>query len=189
MIEQTTKQKLVQIARQYFTDHGYYGTSIKNITEKMPMSKASFYHYFNSKEDAGLQVVKDSIDYCEQHIFNKLSSELTIEDSFAKAVQKYFEHGSDARCMLLFYVLCGTTETPRLKLAIEDYFKRWLEVLTHACQRYGYTITAAKEAASTLLCHLYGYLNQYIQSSHQANHFDIKRVLEKFDKAIISAET
>lgn len=45
------KGELLDIAQEFFTQNGYESTPVSKIIEKAGVSKGTFYHYFNSKED------------------------------------------------------------------------------------------------------------------------------------------
>ena len=45
-----TRQRILAVAMELFSTQGYAGTSIRDITLAMGMTKASLYYYFESKE-------------------------------------------------------------------------------------------------------------------------------------------
>lgn len=46
-----TRQRILDVALDLFTDQGYDGTSLREIAEKLGITKAALYYYFESKED------------------------------------------------------------------------------------------------------------------------------------------
>jgi AcrR family transcriptional regulator len=46
-----TRQRILDVALDLFTEHGYDGTSLREIAEKLGITKAALYYYFPSKED------------------------------------------------------------------------------------------------------------------------------------------
>lgn len=46
-----TRERILDVALQLFTEQGYDGTSIREITEKLGFTKAALYYHFASKED------------------------------------------------------------------------------------------------------------------------------------------
>ena len=46
-----TKEKILNAAIKVFASNGYHGSSISDIAKKAQVSKALFYHYFESKRD------------------------------------------------------------------------------------------------------------------------------------------
>jgi AcrR family transcriptional regulator len=46
-----TRQRILETASALFVEHGYAGTSIRDISERLGMTKGSLYYHFASKED------------------------------------------------------------------------------------------------------------------------------------------
>lgn len=50
--------RLLEVGMATFAKRGYYGTGIKEIVEGAGVPKGSFYNYFKSKEDFGIELVQ-----------------------------------------------------------------------------------------------------------------------------------
>jgi AcrR family transcriptional regulator len=48
---EATRQRILAAARELFVDRGYAGTSIRDITDRIGVTKASVYYHFSSKEE------------------------------------------------------------------------------------------------------------------------------------------
>src|SRR5215472_6504554 len=46
-----TRSRIQQVAVELFTEHGYEGTSLREIAERLEVTKAALYYHFRSKED------------------------------------------------------------------------------------------------------------------------------------------
>jgi AcrR family transcriptional regulator len=46
-----TRQRILETASALFVEHGYAGTSIRDISDRVGMTKGSLYYHFASKED------------------------------------------------------------------------------------------------------------------------------------------
>ena len=57
--KRTSKGKLVQAARNLMLAQGYPITSVDDIIKAAGVSKGSFYHHFNSKEDLALTAMHE----------------------------------------------------------------------------------------------------------------------------------
>jgi len=53
------KREFLLTALDLFSEKGYEKTTIKDIIDRMGVSKGAFYHYFNSKEDVLISVAND----------------------------------------------------------------------------------------------------------------------------------
>ncbi|MEE8351489.1 MAG: TetR/AcrR family transcriptional regulator [Rhodospirillales bacterium] len=55
----TAKGKIVKSAKKLILDKGYAMTSVDEIVTDAGVSKGSFYHFFDSKEDVGLEALDE----------------------------------------------------------------------------------------------------------------------------------
>jgi TetR/AcrR family transcriptional regulator, transcriptional repressor for nem operon len=54
----TTRTRLLEVGLTLFAKRGYHGTGIKEIVDTAHVPKGSFYTYFKSKEDFGIEIVR-----------------------------------------------------------------------------------------------------------------------------------
>ncbi len=54
-----TRARIQQVAVELFTEHGYEGTSLREIAERLEVTKAALYYHFKSKEDIVTSLVED----------------------------------------------------------------------------------------------------------------------------------
>jgi AcrR family transcriptional regulator len=54
-----TRAKIQQVAVELFTEHGYDGTSLREIAERLDVTKAALYYHFKSKEDIVASLIED----------------------------------------------------------------------------------------------------------------------------------
>lgn len=48
--EGSTRERILQVALELFAQHGYAGTSLRDIADRMRLTKAALYYHFPSKE-------------------------------------------------------------------------------------------------------------------------------------------
>ncbi|GAA5180744.1 hypothetical protein GCM10023322_13740 [Rugosimonospora acidiphila] len=46
-----TRQRIIEVARDLFVERGYQGTSVRDISERLGMTKGSMYYHFASKDE------------------------------------------------------------------------------------------------------------------------------------------
>src|ERR1700753_60244 len=46
-----TRERILEVAQDLFTDQGYEKTSLRDIAERLQITKAALYYYFQRKED------------------------------------------------------------------------------------------------------------------------------------------
>ena len=56
---QETEQKILRSALGLFVRRGYHGTSIKNITQKVGLTKGALYAHFSSKGELLLRIIEE----------------------------------------------------------------------------------------------------------------------------------
>jgi AcrR family transcriptional regulator len=54
-----TRARIQQVAVELFTEHGYDGTSLREIAERLEVTKAALYYHFRSKEDIVASLMED----------------------------------------------------------------------------------------------------------------------------------
>ena len=57
MSRQDTRQHLLETGVSYIIQHGYHHSGLNDILGEAGVPKGSFYYYFHSKEDFGLQIL------------------------------------------------------------------------------------------------------------------------------------
>lgn len=58
MTSHLDKDKIVEVAVNFFSEKGYCGTSIRDIAKALKVSNASLYYYFEDKQDLLFNVIK-----------------------------------------------------------------------------------------------------------------------------------
>lgn len=57
----TTRERILEVALELFSTQGYVGASIRDIAERMSMTKAAVYYHFPSKEALLVDVISPSL--------------------------------------------------------------------------------------------------------------------------------
>lgn len=59
MKEQTTRERIIQSAEDIMLEKSFHSVGLKQILDAAEVPKGSFYHYFSSKEQFGVEMLKD----------------------------------------------------------------------------------------------------------------------------------
>ena len=116
----TTRQRLLEVGITLFSRCGYHGTGIKEIVDLAEVPKGSFYNYFKSKEDFGIEIIlyhfEDFWQKWHQSLDNKASDSLhALENCFMTLLETH----EDCSAKTFFIValiaaeICETSETCR----------------------------------------------------------------------------
>ncbi len=62
MNEQTTQERILSAAEEIMLDRSFHSVGLKQILDKAKVPKGSFYHYFKSKEQFGVEMLKSYMD-------------------------------------------------------------------------------------------------------------------------------
>ncbi|WP_392671405.1 TetR/AcrR family transcriptional regulator [Streptomyces sp. LN785] len=54
-----TRQRIQDVALELFAEHGYEKTSLREISEKLDVTKAALYYHFKTKEDILVSIFED----------------------------------------------------------------------------------------------------------------------------------
>jgi AcrR family transcriptional regulator len=74
-----TRARIQQVAVELFTEHGYEGTSLREIAERLGVTKAALYYHFRSKEDIIESLVEDLHQQMDELIGWASSQPRTVE--------------------------------------------------------------------------------------------------------------
>ena len=61
-----TRQRIQAIALDLFTEQGYEATSLREIAERLGVTKAALYYHFKTKEDIVASLMDDRVDALEE---------------------------------------------------------------------------------------------------------------------------
>lgn len=90
----STKDKIVELAREYIQRVGYHSFTYKQIATQLNIKNAAIHHYYPSKEDLGLAVI--ALDFHEFTILvNSLENNAPLEkiDALLSNYRRYFKEG------------------------------------------------------------------------------------------------
>lgn len=63
-----TKEKILDVALDMFSKYGYSGTNIRELSEKLGLSKAAMYKHFESKEELLNQLIDKTEKYYNERL-------------------------------------------------------------------------------------------------------------------------
>ncbi|MGN0552260.1 MAG: TetR/AcrR family transcriptional regulator [Oscillospiraceae bacterium] len=75
-----TRKKLIETARKAFSENGYKGASVRNISKNINVSESLLYHYFpNGKRELFAEIMKDELLAFRQKIPGEAAAD-TFDD-------------------------------------------------------------------------------------------------------------
>ncbi len=118
--QKDTRELLLNSAFTSFYKHGYQGANIAAILKEVGINKGSMYHFFKSKKDLGLAVLKERI---ERNLVAKY--EKILEDDHA--LKQLFDTLRAAPETLIYG--CPLNKMSQEMLYIDSDFKRLLSTV------------------------------------------------------------
>jgi AcrR family transcriptional regulator len=85
-----TRSRLRELALELFAEQGYEKTSLREIAERLGVTKAALYYYFKSKEDIVRSLVEDYVAELDQLIAWARAQPRTA-DTRAEIVHRYLD--------------------------------------------------------------------------------------------------
>ncbi len=98
------RQRILEAARQLFTQHGYFNTSIQDIRCASGLSIGSIYHHFSGKEEIARELFYETLAFVQSDIRAVYDGYATARDRCYHVVRRLFET-TEAAPEVMEYVL------------------------------------------------------------------------------------
>lgn len=96
MSDQNTKEKILQIARVLFADHGFEGTSIRDIAKAAEVNVASVNYHFSSKENLFLEIIASGYRECSDEMRTYINkNNPSLEDALIHLFRHFMSRSHD----------------------------------------------------------------------------------------------
>lgn len=131
MSKESTKAALLEAGLEAFLERGYNHCGIEAVLQSAGVPKGSFYYYFESKEDFGLQVIDRCVAEYDAHIDRSLGDEslaplARLRSYFEGAIGRLESRQCRNGCLVgrLSQEMADQSEAFRARL--EEVFERWV---------------------------------------------------------------
>lgn len=127
-MKNNTKEKLIETGIKAMLEKSYHSVGIKQILDTVGVPKGSFYHYFKSKEDFGVQVIDA---FAKQHA---LEIQGFLEDRSITPMERLkasymsclkFYPGENGGCLVAKLSHEVAQDEPNMRAAILNAFDMW----------------------------------------------------------------
>ncbi|RIV36684.1 TetR family transcriptional regulator [Flagellimonas lutimaris] len=134
-------KNILEVGTELILEHGYHGVGLNKILDEANIPKGSFYYYFNSKEDFGIQVVQHYSIKSLALLNNCLNDETKdprerIISFFGHMKSVYQKKGYKEGCLLGNCSLELSDFSEGFRKAIMIEFGKWEDVIEN-CIREG----------------------------------------------------
>lgn len=134
MMETTTRDKLIQAARDLFLVQGYHPTGINEIVKAAGVHPGSLYHYFPTKEDLLVAVLEWYRDHIYEGLLQPVWERVTdpierifgLLDGYRQLIQLT---NFDIGCPIGNLALELTNTHPKARTLMQANFDQWVTVV------------------------------------------------------------
>ena len=102
-----TKAKIFRVAARLFSEKGYNGVSMREISEKSGVTKPTIYYHFGNKE----QIYRELVETGLAHIFSSLESiramNIPVKEKLVLIAQGFFRMSREFPEFVKFYLGLG----------------------------------------------------------------------------------
>jgi TetR/AcrR family transcriptional repressor of nem operon len=160
-----SKERFLAGAKELFLARGYSGTTVDAICEKAGLTKGSFYHFFDSKEELALAVLDWSLRRGGQILasgeHSRIADPLERAFAFLEDLEKFSPELWSSGCLLGSFALELADTNPRMQQAVAQMFQAVTDDFAGKIQPIAALCTekpapTAAELADTLLGTLEG---------------------------------
>lgn len=133
----TTKERILDAAEGLMLTKSFHSVGLTEILSTVQVPKGSFYHYFKSKEQFGVEMLKHYVDGATAYKTRMLLSKVPEPDSL-KRLLTYLEgniaksHENEGKCPCLVVKLAAevTDFSDDMRQVLSDGTRQWLEIMT-----------------------------------------------------------
>ena len=171
----SSREKLLDVAFDEIYYNGYYSTSVDKILKTANMNKGSMYHFFKSKKELALAVIKERVyDYIENKYMVLLKHDENIIEELLKLIKDRKNFDFVCGCKVNNLVQELSSKDKEFKTALEIVYFRFEkiieEVLSKAIQNKEIQHDDVKVLAMYVVASIEGCLVT-AKKSHNADMF------------------
>jgi AcrR family transcriptional regulator len=158
MKSRNVKDSLLKTSYNLFLSKGYNATTVDEICKSTGVSKGSFFHYFKSKEELGLEVLKWYYAYATNLV---MSGSFISEPDPVKRVFSFIDHTESISkelwgkgCLLGSFVTDLSSSNKKVAAKVSSVFSGMTEALSkifYAVAEKNKKVTATELAEQYLL--------------------------------------
>ena len=132
----STREKLLDVAFDEIYYNGYYSTSVDKILKTANMNKGSMYHFFKSKKELALAVIKERVyDYIENKYMVLLKHDENIIDELLKLIKDRKNFDFVCGCKVNNLVQELSSKDKEFKDALEIVYFRFEKIIEEVLEK------------------------------------------------------
>lgn len=140
---ETTRTRILDASAELFREKGFRATTVREIAEAVDLYSGSLFHYFKTKEDILMEILRTAfVSICQRHE-STLASDLSPMDKLRRFIWQeidlvFFDEEGDYHAVLYFVWREVTGENLKELVALRKrYIASWKEVI-RLCHEAGH---------------------------------------------------
>lgn len=138
--DKRSREKILQAATTLFHQGGYNATSLDDILEASEVCRSNFYYHFRSKEDLGMEVLRQQAEAFEARCVRGILGDSAVPAR--RRLERLYEAVADGqradeyRCGCPFGNLAAELGGihPEFRRRLSDFFARWEDSVNRCLQ-------------------------------------------------------
>lgn len=156
--EDNPKERILETASKLFYLQGYSNTGINQILEESRAFKLSFYHYFSSKENLGIEYIKiretEFLLFMDRLMKKNTEYELFIR-TWIRFLRLEIKHQKYHGCPFINITLQTFGKEEIFKPHIKSMIMKWKKIITNFLIRSQVTTKAKAEKMAVLIIQIF----------------------------------
>lgn len=109
-----TKIRIIEIARQLFSEYSYSGVSMNDIAKQLNITKAALYYHFSGKIEIYKKTLDKVFDNLNKFIVES-SNEKSVNKKMDKFIKNYLDFGFKEKNFIKVLIFKPSSGNPQLK--------------------------------------------------------------------------
>lgn len=132
-MENPTKVKILNAAKQLFIEHGFAGTSIGKIAKLAKVNHSLVFHHFTNKENLWIEVKLDIVGKAKSTQQIVPSTDLAYDKFLSQLIENCFEFykNSPELIRLLNWQRLESSDNPGIGIAQSERMQPWVHAIQH----------------------------------------------------------
>ncbi|MFC4403401.1 TetR/AcrR family transcriptional regulator [Gracilibacillus xinjiangensis] len=123
-MKQNTKELLLEVALELFATKGYHATKVSDIVKQAGVAQGTFYWYFTSKEEIGLEIIekgkKKLLKVVRKGYRKEVGNVSDMLQSSKRLMQNLLLFGDSNRNLMIFLLLKGQGGEEKIRNAVSE---------------------------------------------------------------------
>jgi TetR/AcrR family transcriptional regulator len=121
--ETGARERILKAAMKIFSQQGYHGASMQEISKEANVNKASLFYYFSSKENLYQEVIKDVHQSFSIRVLKGQEGLTDFKKRFCRMILSYVQNFSESREVMLIVVREISGLGPGLPFPLEEIIR------------------------------------------------------------------